>query len=74
MDNLINAKNFPGRVLAEQAQDILQKEGIYSIIQGDDVGLFGAGLPASVQGVNLMVKKEDHEKAKELLEALYNGI
>lgn len=74
MADLVNTKNFPGRALAEQAQDILQKEGIHSIIQGDDVGLFGARLPAYVQGVNPMVKKEDYEKARELLEALYNGI
>jgi len=67
-------KNFPGRMLAEQAKEILEREGIVAVIQGDDVGIFGPGVASTVRGVSLYVPEKDCERARELIEALYDGI
>lgn len=73
-ENLVEVKNFPGRLLAEQARDILEKEGIESLLRGEDVGMFGPEVPFSPQGVSLLVLEKDYEYAKELMESLFDGI
>jgi hypothetical protein len=67
-------KNFPARSLAEQAKDILEKEGIPAMIKGEDIGMFGPGIASTALGVNLLVPEEYYEKAFELIDSLYNGI
>ena len=67
--SLVLVKNFPNRALAEAAQEILQSNGIESILQGSD--LAGTGMP---QGFDLFAKASDAENATGLLESLYDGI
>jgi hypothetical protein len=68
-------KNFPDRTYAERAQQTLVHEGISSIIQSPDAGFIGAGgVWGGPQGADLYVEQEDVERARELLESLFNGI
>jgi hypothetical protein len=72
---MVKVKNFPDRIFAEQAQQILEKEGIPSILQSPDIGILGAGGSSSLpQGVDLFVSEEFAEKAREILTALFDGI
>ena len=67
--DLVLVKNFPNRALAEAACQFLKQEGIESVIQSSDT--VGSG---NYQGVDLYVQERNREKARELLETLYDGI
>lgn len=67
--DLVIAKNFPSRELAEAAKQILKENGIESVVQSSDVA--GTG---TVQGIDLYVLKNDRVSALQLLESLYDGI
>ncbi|MDY6842794.1 MAG: DUF2007 domain-containing protein [Thermodesulfobacteriota bacterium] len=67
-------KNFPNRIWAEQARDLLEKEGVFSVICGDDIGILGTTGGAVPMGVSLRVQEEDYERASHLISALYDGI
>ena len=66
---MVLAKNFPMRELAEAAKVILKEHGIESILQSPDI--VGAG---TFQGVDLYVRKEKKEETLQILESLYDGI
>lgn len=67
--DLVIAKNFPSRELAEAAKQILKENGIESVVQSSDVA--GTG---TVQGIDLYVLRNDRVPALQLLESLYDGI
>jgi hypothetical protein len=67
--DLVVAKNFPMRELAEAAKQILKDHGIESLLQSSEI--VGSG---TFQGVDLYVRKEAREEALQLLESLYDGI
>jgi len=67
--NLVLVKNFPNRALAEAACEFLKREGIESVIQSSET--VGAG---NYQGIDLYVQERYREKARQLLERLYDGI
>lgn len=67
--NLVVVKNFPNRALAESARQFLKQEAIESVIQSSDI--VGAG---NYQGIDLYVEEGNREKARRLLERLYDGI
>lgn len=52
---MVKVKNFPNRIIAEQAQQSLEAEGIPSIIQSPDVGIFGTGGVSFLPGADLYV-------------------
>jgi len=62
---LLKLKNFPSRIFAEQAQQILECEGIPSVIFSPDVGITGTAGAAIPQGVDLYVPAEFAERAYE---------
>ena len=68
-ENLVVAKNFPSRALAEAGRQFLQQNGIESIVQSSDV--VGAG---TSQGIDLYVQETDRKTAQQLLERLYDGM
>jgi hypothetical protein len=72
--SLSKVKNFPNRMFAEQAQQILEREGIPSVILSPDVGITGTSGAVIPQGVDLYVPEELAEKARQLVWALFNGI
>jgi len=67
--NLVVVMNFPVRALAEAACLFLKQEGIESVVQSSDT--VGAG---TSQGIDLYVQEGHREKARQLLERLYDGI
>ncbi len=72
---LVKLKNFPDRIFAERAQQSLEHEQIPSIIQSPDAGFTGAGgIWAGPQGADLYVEEEHVDRAREILEALFDGI
>lgn len=71
---MVKIKNFPNRVFAEQAQQSLEAEGIPSMLQSSDIGMFGPGIGTTPQGVDLYVPEQFAEKALKILTALFDGI
>ncbi len=72
---LVMIKNFPDRMYADRAQQTLRQEGIESVIQSPDAGIFGAGAMASTpRGVDLYVESEDADEAKALLNDVFDGV
>jgi hypothetical protein len=72
----VKVRVLPSRLYAEQMKDILEQEGIPSMLKGEDVGVFGpgAGYGTSVLGVTLWVPQEFKERALELVEAYLDGL
>jgi hypothetical protein len=71
----VKIKNFPSRMMAEEAQQNLDREGIPSLIQSPDMGIIGpgggSGLP---QGADLYVPEERKEEALLLVLSLFDGL
>ena len=68
-------KNFPDRMYADRAQQTLQQEGIESVVQSPDAGIFGAGSMASTpRGVDLYVEADRADEAKALLNDVFDGV
>ena len=70
--DLVVARRFPYRNEAEYAKNILESNGIEAIITADDCGFMRAHLTLTGRGAELLVKKEDLDKAKEALKVLDN--
>jgi hypothetical protein len=64
--NLVNIETYYNRHEAELAKGFLSVNGINAVVFGDDGGGVQPGLSFSI-GVQLLVKEEDVEKAKEIL-------
>jgi hypothetical protein len=67
----IMVKNFPSRLFAEQAREILETNGISVIIKGEDIGILGPGAGYGTtlpHGISLWVPEENYEEAKSLIE------
>jgi len=73
--DIVKVKNFPDRMYAERARQTLDVEGIPSIIQSLDAGILGAGGAVGLpQGADLYVPGEYAERARELLNDVFDGI
>lgn len=70
MNDLINIRTFTQRYEAEMAKGLLSEQGIESIILADDCGGQRPDLSVRMGGVQLVIRKEDIEKANEILETL----
>ena len=66
---LVCAALFSSRLEAELAKSLLESQGIKSFISADDAGGMRPGMFAYAPGVELIVREEDLEKAKELLKS-----
>jgi len=67
-------KNFPSRIFAEQAQQLLAAESIPSMIKSPDIGMLaspGSNIP---QGADLYVPEEDLERAREIVLTFFDHI
>ncbi|MGD9489187.1 MAG: hypothetical protein AB7W47_14310 [Calditrichaceae bacterium] len=74
MSSMILIKNFPNRAFAEQAREILERDGIICILKSPDVGIIGTSSSSMLYGVDLYVEEQNKEQAYNLLNALFNGI
>ena len=73
--DLVLVKNFPDRMYAERARQTLDEESIPSIIQSVDAGCLGAGGALGLpQGADLYVPREFEDRARELLNDVFDGI
>jgi hypothetical protein len=73
--DLVLVKNFPDRMFAERARQTLDAEGIPSIIQSIDAGFLGAGGALGLpQGADLYVPREYADRARDLLNNVFDGI
>ena len=73
--DLVLVKNFPDRMYAERARQPLDAESIPSIIQSIDAGFLGAGGARGLpQGADLYVPSEYSDRARELLNDVFDGI
>lgn len=74
MSDFIRLKNFPSRLLAEQAIDLLAQQGIVAFIQGEDAGIGGLVEGGWAQGVNLWVASDRVEEAREIMTGFFDGV
>jgi hypothetical protein len=75
--NWVEVKNFPSRLFAEQAKEILGNNGIISIIKGEDIGIVGPGVGYGTSwphGISLWVLEDDYEDAKNLIETFFDNM
>lgn len=70
--NLVTIKQFSYRHEAELAKGILEDQGIEVFMSADDCGGVRPELSFSI-GVELLVKKEDLEKCREILKIIENN-
>ena len=68
MKDLVVIETFKYRYEAELAQTALEAAGISSMITADDAGGEVVGLQIT-RGVRLLVRTEDEEPAREILES-----
>jgi hypothetical protein len=66
---LVRAKNFPNRAIAEIGKQMLRENGIECILQSSDIA--GTGTP---EGCDLYVREKDAQRARELLTAILDNI
>jgi hypothetical protein len=64
----VTIRTYYARQDAELGKSFLEANGIDAVIETDDAGAAGIGL-AFTQGVRLLVKTEDTQKAEELFQA-----
>jgi hypothetical protein len=68
MGEFVVFQNYGSTVEAEMHAEILREAGIAAILQAPHQGIFGAGFSgSSVQGVTLMVREEDFDRAADLI-------
>jgi hypothetical protein len=68
-------RSLPSRLYAEMLQEALNKEGISSIIKGDDVGIMlGSYGTTSLVEVTIWVPKEHLERSEEIADQMLNHI
>jgi hypothetical protein len=68
MTELVFIRAYTNRFEAELAEQYLADQGIEAMVQADDAGGMYAGLSLGRKGVRLLVRAEDAELARELLE------
>ena len=74
MVDLVNIKTFLYRHEAEMAKGLLAEENIEAMISADDLGGYRPHLAFGMRGVRLLVKKEDVQKAQEIIKVLGDSI
>ena len=73
--NYVPVRSLPSRLYAEMLQEALKKEGIPSIIKGDDVGIMlGSYSTTSPVTITIWVQEEDVEKCEEIADQMLDHI
>jgi hypothetical protein len=68
--SFVELRVFSSRLEAEMAQEVLTRAGIPSMIQSDDIAVFGPGHATAPGGAKLMVRQEDLDEAGGLIEGI----
>ena len=69
MANLVCIKTYPDRTEAELVKGVLESKGIKAMVSADDAGGMNPALLWATGGVRLLVKKNDIQKAVEVLKS-----
>jgi Putative prokaryotic signal transducing protein len=64
---LVAVGNYPNKIDAELAEGALKAAGIEAVVSADDAGGLQPGLWVG-EGVRVLVREEDVERAKEILD------
>ena len=73
--NYIPLRSLPSRLYAEMLQEALKKEGIPSIIKGDDVGIMlGSYSTTSPVKITIWVPEGDVEKCEDIADQMLDHI
>jgi len=67
MNTIVTVQTYSSRIEAEIAKGLLESEGIKALISADDAGGMRPFPFAYSNSVELKVREEDVEKAKEIL-------
>lgn len=70
MKDLVSVRTFDQRFEVELARGLLEAEGIDSLILADDCGGQRPDLSVRMNGVQLLTREEDRDKAEEILQLL----
>ena len=68
MQGLVRVGSYASRVQAEMMVELLRNEGIDAITEIDDAGGLRPDVPMGMGGAKVLVRPEDEEKAREILE------
>jgi len=68
--SFVELKVFSSRMEAEMAQEVLISAGVPSLIQSDDIAVFGPGHFGAPMGAKLLVREEDFPWARGLLKGM----
>ncbi|HDL18525.1 MAG TPA: DUF2007 domain-containing protein [Bacteroidetes bacterium] len=65
---IIKWRTFPGRLYAEMVAEALQKQGIYCVIKGEDVGILGGSVygSSSPGKVTIWLTEDNRERAEQI--------
>ncbi|MFH1692157.1 MAG: DUF2007 domain-containing protein [Candidatus Omnitrophota bacterium] len=69
MQDLEEVKVFVNRFEADCAKNLLEQEGIEAMVSADDCGGLRPHLSLATGGVRLLVKCQDVDRAKDILQA-----
>lgn len=68
MQGLVRVAAFGSRTEAEMMVELLRNEGIDAITEIDDAGGLRPDVPMGMGGAKVLVRPEDEERAREILE------
>jgi hypothetical protein len=71
MKGLVQVGAYGSRAQAEMMVELLRNEGIDAITEIDDAGGLRPDVPMGMGGAKVLVRPEDEERAREILE--YGG-
>src|SRR5262245_37431827 len=69
--SMVELSSFGNTAEAEMVQEVLDQNGLRSLLQGDVTG--GTLFPTPITAVKLLVDERDFDRAKELLDAYFEA-
>lgn len=74
MQGLVNIASFGSRTQGEMMVELLRNEGIDAMLEVDDAGGLRPDVPMGMGGAKVLVRPEDEERAREILEHGGDGV
>ena len=74
MQGMVKIASFGSRTEAEMMLELLHNEGVKAVLEVDDAGGLRPDVPMGMGGAKILVRPEDEEHAREVLEHRGDGI
>ena len=74
MQGLVKIASYGSRTQAEMMVELLRNEGIDAIVEVDDAGGLRPDVPMGMGGAKVLVRPEDEDRARVVLEHGGDGI